>query len=451
MPPVQSRLLALPQPPASCADILRRLEPLPDEVGEFPTDVSYLPAHVVKFAGKDILPIELISTLTKSKAYINHRLARAIRSCVGIDDLTRAGGNNRTWYTSVQRRKFYEKNPPDQQSTALTALFEAENASELTNKRRTLLQLMVEQFEDNNHVSFNDIKNHIKHTPSRPQEQSAPERWAELLIELSSFYSWMRDHGRHAHVWLLLASPTGEQITSFQHKQTTYVFKKDHKNNTLNIDKPRFKRLMHVLAKTAKEVKKEEEQKLVQLVEHASLSAGVILAKDDRATQRPAELRPLLAAAAGRVNGVVKELRLQSGYHVAFSSAEIKAVVKFLACRSCSLSTRQAAGYNLSLIWRDDLIKNAGFIEDGEAPTGWFHPSTAGDKDEDEEMADKCNNNNKKEDEDEEMMGGKEEKEEEEENPFEGLLTLDGMLEDEDFDELDDELNPDDDDEEEEE
>lgn len=41
----------------------------------------------------------------------------------------------------------------------------------------------------------------------------------------------MRDHGRHAHVWLLLASPTGEQITSFQHKQTTYVFKKDHKNN----------------------------------------------------------------------------------------------------------------------------------------------------------------------------------------------------------------------------
>lgn len=109
------------------------------------------------------------------------------------------------------------------------------------------------------------------------------------------------------------------------------------------------------------------------------------------------------------------------------------------------------AGYNLSLIWRDDLIKNAGFIEDGEAPTGWFHPSTAGDKDEDEEMADKCNNNNKKEDEDEEMMGGKEEKEEEEENPFAGLLTLDGMLEDEDFDELDDELNPDDDDEEEEE
>jgi hypothetical protein len=146
MPPVQSRLLALPQPPASCADILRRLEALPDKVGEFPTDVSYLPAHVVKFAGKDILPIELISTLTKSKAYINHRLARAIRSCVGafhfsdatsrqawadqaplpgIDDSTCAGGNNRTWYTSVQRRKFYEENLPDQQSMALTALLEA--------------------------------------------------------------------------------------------------------------------------------------------------------------------------------------------------------------------------------------------------------------------------------------------------------------------------------------
>lgn len=50
----------------------------------------------------------------------------------------------------------------------------------------------------NNHVSFNDIKNHIKHTPSRPQEQSAPERWAELLIELSCEFSLICNH-RETH------------------------------------------------------------------------------------------------------------------------------------------------------------------------------------------------------------------------------------------------------------
>lgn len=37
------------------------------------------------------------------------------------------------------------------------------------------------------------------------------------------------------------------------------------------------------------------------------------------------------------------------------------------------------------------------------------------------------------------MMYGEEE---EEENPFDGLLTLNGMIEDEDSDKLDDKLNP---------
>lgn len=49
------------------------------------------------------------------------------------------------------------------------------------------------------------------------------------------------------------------------------------------------------------------------------------------------------------------------------------------------------------------------------------------------------NNNNGKEEEDEMMMYGEEE---EEENPFDGLLTLNGMIEDEDSDKLDDKLNP---------
>lgn len=110
---------------------------------------------------------------------------------------------------------------------------------------------------------------------------------------------------------------------------------------------------MHILAKTANKVKKEEEKKLVQVVEHTCesfffplisfrvTSAGIdadqntghlslqgSFGKNDPATQRPAELRPLLASAAGRVNGVMNELRRRSGYHVAFSSAEIEAAVK---------------------------------------------------------------------------------------------------------------------------
>lgn len=143
-------------------------------------------------------------------------------------------------------------------------------------------------------------------------------------VILLAFYSWMRGHGRHAHVWLLLASPTVEQITSFQHKQTTYVFRKDHKHDmaallgqvahvcppfspfsaSLCLRLPqtqadselpalhyrpststnRFKHLMHVLAKTAKEVKKEEEQKLVQLVEHPceSLVPVDLILRDER-------------------------------------------------------------------------------------------------------------------------------------------------------------------------
>lgn len=40
------------------------------------------------------------------------------------------------------------------------------------------------------------------------------------------------------------------------------------------------------------------------------------------------------------------------------------------------------AGFNLSLVWRDKLIKNTGFVEDEEVPTGWIHPSVVGSKDE---------------------------------------------------------------------
>lgn len=43
------------------------------------------------------------------------------------------------------------------------------------------------------------------------------------------FYSWFYERGRHAHVWLLLASPTVKQIAFFKHTPTTYVFCKDHK------------------------------------------------------------------------------------------------------------------------------------------------------------------------------------------------------------------------------
>lgn len=86
------------------------------------------------------------------------------------------------------------------------------------------------------------------------------------------------------------------------------------------------------------------------------------------------------------------------------------------------------------------MVEKAGFVEDEEAITGWSHPSAIND--EDEEMIDERDDDEEAKDEDE-MMGGEEE--EEEENPFEGLLTLDGMLENDDFDELDNELNPDDD------
>lgn len=33
-------------------------------------------------------------------------------------------------------------------------------------------------------VSFKEIKDHIKHTASKPHERSKEEQWAELLIEL---------------------------------------------------------------------------------------------------------------------------------------------------------------------------------------------------------------------------------------------------------------------------
>ena len=132
MPPVQSRLLTLPQPPASCADIVRRLEALPAKVGKFPDDESYLPAHVKKFAGKDILPLSLIATLLKSNAYTKHSLTRAIRSyareyfpscsrpcphCIdlasleGIDERSRQGGNSLKWCGSPERKAFYDEHP----------------------------------------------------------------------------------------------------------------------------------------------------------------------------------------------------------------------------------------------------------------------------------------------------------------------------------------------------
>lgn len=41
----------------------------------------------------------------------------------------------------------------------------------------------------------------------------------------------MRNRGRRAHVWLLLASPTIEQVDTFEHTQTTYVFRKGHKHD----------------------------------------------------------------------------------------------------------------------------------------------------------------------------------------------------------------------------
>lgn len=140
------------------------------------------------------------------------------------------------------------------------------------------------------------------------------------------FYSWFRNGGRLAHVWLLLASPTIKQIDSFKHTQTTYVFRKDHKHDVAAVLGqiarvcPPFSESLspHLLAcdlqtqadlevpaldyrpstsknrassasctsspRPAKEVKKEEEEKLVQLVEHAceSLVPVDLISRDKR-------------------------------------------------------------------------------------------------------------------------------------------------------------------------
>lgn len=98
------------------------------------------------------------------------------------------------------------------------------------------------------------------------------------------------------------------------------------------------------------------------------------------------------------------------------------------------------AGHDLTLVWSQEFVTGAGFVKAKDAATGWTHPSIAegdGESMQQEEDA-----------KDEEAQEDVEMKDDgEDENPFDGLLALDGMVENAEYNELDSELNPDEDDE----
>lgn len=110
--------------------------------------------------------------------------------------------------------------------------------------------------EQKNLITFVGLKSGLKQTAAKAHERSNNEKVAELLVEIccevsrlsgatqrrlrwttlrAGFYSWYRERGRHAHIWLVLASPTVKDICTTTHKQCTYVFRKDHPHEPLSL------------------------------------------------------------------------------------------------------------------------------------------------------------------------------------------------------------------------